>query len=78
MGPPLHNVHLAKQNFAEVYVRHRPETTLLYQIVQEYWPEFQAELASHNKYLPSFICHEFDEYLKCGRLVYVVKAYGTA
>lgn len=30
MGPPLHNVHLAKQYFAGVYVRHRPETTLLY------------------------------------------------
>jgi hypothetical protein len=23
--------------------RSGPETTLLYQIVQEYWPEFQAE-----------------------------------
>jgi hypothetical protein len=26
--------------------------TLLYQMVQEYWPEFQAELASHGRYLP--------------------------
>ena len=51
-----------------VYVRHRPETTLLYQIVQEYWPEFQAELASHGKYLPAYVTKEFDEYLKCGRL----------
>jgi len=47
---------------------HRPETTLLYQIVQEYWPEFQAELASHGKNLPAYITKEFDEYLKCGRL----------
>ncbi len=46
MGLPSHNVHLAKPNPSGVYVRHRPETTLLYQIVQEYWPEFQAELAS--------------------------------
>ena len=51
-----------------MYVRHRPETTLLYQIVQEYWPEFQAELASHGKYLPAYVKKEFDEFLKCGRL----------
>ena len=51
-----------------VYVRHRPEATLLYQIVREYWPEFQAELASHGRYLPAYVTKEFDEYLKCGRL----------
>jgi ribosomal protein S27E len=68
MGLPSHNVHLAKRNSAGVYVRHRPETTLLYQIVQEYWPEFQAELANHGKYLPAYVIKEFDEYLKCGRL----------
>ena len=68
MGLPSHNVRLAKTNSAGVYVRHRPETTLLYQIVQEYWPEFQAELASHGKYLPAYVTQEFDEYLKCGRL----------
>jgi len=51
-----------------VYVRHRPERTLLYQIIQEYWPEFQAELASNDKYLPAYVTKEFDEYLKCGRL----------
>jgi ribosomal protein S27E len=55
---------------AAVYVRHRPETTLLYQVVREYWPEFQAELASHGKYLPAYVTKEFDEYLKCGRLEY--------
>jgi len=49
-------------------VRHRPETTLLYQVVQEYWPEFQAELARQGKYLPAYVTREFDAYLKCGRL----------
>ena len=58
----------ARSNSAAVYVRHRPETTLLYQIIQEYWPEFQAELANQDKYLPAYITKEFDEYLKCGRL----------
>ena len=68
MGLPSHNARLAKPNSAGVYVRHRPETTLLYQVVQEYWPEFQAELASHGRYLPAYVTKEFDEYLKCGRL----------
>jgi hypothetical protein len=43
---------------------------LLYQVIEEYWPEFQAELASQGKHLPNFICREFDEYLKCGWLEY--------
>ncbi len=30
---------------APVYVRHRPEHTLLYQLVQEYYPAFKAHLA---------------------------------
>jgi len=68
MGLPSHNVRLAKPNSAGVYVRHRPETTLLYQLVQEYWPEFQVELASYGRYLPAYVTNEFDEYLKCGRL----------
>ena len=68
MGLPSHSVHFAKQNPAGVYVRHRPEKTLLYQIIDEYWPEFQADLASHGKYLPVYVTKEFDEYLKCGRL----------
>jgi len=68
MGLPSHQVHQIPPKATAVYVRHRPETTLLYQIVQEYWPKFQAELASHGKYLPAYITKEFDEYLKCGRL----------
>jgi len=47
-----HQVRQERPNSAATYVRHRPETTLLYQIVQEYWPEFQAELANHES------CHE--------------------
>ena len=70
MGLPSHQDRQAKLNRAGVYARHRPETTLLYQIIQEYWPEFQAELASHGRYLPAYVTKEFDEYLKCGRLEY--------
>ena len=36
--------------------------------VHEYWPEFQAELASQDKYLPAYVTQEFEAYLKCGRL----------
>jgi hypothetical protein len=68
MGLLSHKAHPAPSDSTGVYVRHRPETTLLYQIIQEYWPEFQAELASHGKYLPAYITKEFDEYLKCGIL----------
>ena len=50
------------------YRRHRPEDTLLYQVIREYWPEFQAELAGQGRYLPAYVTKEFDEYLKCGRL----------
>ncbi|MGB7452677.1 MAG: transposase zinc-binding domain-containing protein, partial [Lysobacterales bacterium] len=67
---PSHKARQAPPKSTAVYVRHRPETTLLYQIVQEYWPEFQAELASHGRYLPAYVTKEFDEYLKCGRLEY--------
>ncbi len=66
MGLLSHEDRQARPNSAAVYVRHRPETTLLYQIIREYWPEFQAELASHGKYLPTYITKEFDECLKCG------------
>ena len=50
------------------YERHRPETTLLYQIIQEHWPHFQAELENRAKSLPHFVTQEVEEYLKCGRL----------
>jgi hypothetical protein len=60
--------HKVRPTSAAVYVRHRPETTLLYQVIREYWPEFQAELASQDKYLPAYVTQEFEAYLKCGRL----------
>ncbi len=63
-----HEDRQARPNSSAVYVRHRPETTLLYQVIREYWPEFQAELASQDKYLPAYITKEFEAYLKCGRL----------
>jgi len=31
------------------YECHKPEATLLYQIIQEHWPGFQAELERQGK-----------------------------
>ncbi len=53
---------------APLYVRHRPERTLLYQLVQEYYPAFKAHLAAQGKALPGYVEQEFEDYLKCGRL----------
>ena len=48
---------------ASVYERHRPERTLLYQLVEERYPAFKAELAAQGTALPRFVEREFDEYL---------------
>lgn len=53
---------------APVYVRHRPERTLLYQIVEEYYPEFKQQLEARDAYLPGYVEQEFEDCLKCGRL----------
>ena len=53
---------------APVYTRHRPERTLLYQLVQEYYPAFRAPLAAQGTVLPGYAEQEFEDYLKCGRL----------
>lgn len=52
------------------YTRHRPEQTLLYQVIEKYYPEFLAHLSKSDKTLPPYIQSEFEEYLKCGRLEY--------
>nr|WP_238526887.1 transposase zinc-binding domain-containing protein [Glaciecola nitratireducens] len=53
---------------SETYKRHRPETTLLYQLVGRYYPEFTANLAEQGKYLPKYVEREFDEFFRFGRL----------
>ena len=50
------------------YKRHRPETTLLYQLVERHYPEFIDNLAEQGKYLPKYVEREFDDFLRCGRL----------
>ena len=50
------------------YRRHQPEHTLLYQIIERYYPAFTAHLADQGTALPGYVQREFDDYLKCGRL----------
>ena len=40
---------------APPYVRYRPERTLLYQIVEEYYPAFKAHLAARGDALPRYV-----------------------
>jgi Transposase zinc-binding domain len=50
------------------YARHRPEETLLYQVIDDYYPDFIAQLQAEGRTLPRFVGREFEDYLKCGRL----------
>ncbi len=53
---------------AFVYERHRPERTLLYQLVEEYYPGLKAHLLAKGTALPGYVEQEFEDYLRCGRL----------
>jgi ribosomal protein S27E len=55
---------------APAYVGHRPERTLLYQLVEEYYPAFKAHQAAQGNALPGYVEQEFEGFLKCGRLEY--------
>ena len=57
-----------KEAGAYHYQRHQPENTLLYPIVERYYPEFTAYLAEQGAVLPRYVEREFEAYLKCGRL----------
>jgi len=50
------------------YERHRPEHTLLYQLVEQYYPELVELMAIQGNPLPGYVRREFEGYLKCGRL----------
>lgn len=52
------------------YRRHQPENSTLYPIIKQELHGFEAQLASFDKYLPTFVLNEFRDYLRCGRLEY--------
>jgi hypothetical protein len=50
------------------YERHEPRSTLLYQVIKEYYPAYVTHLAEEGRTLPQNIQQEFEDYLKCGLL----------
>ena len=52
------------------YERHKPEQTLLYRIVEKYYPQFLTHMRQQDKGLPKYVRSEFEAYLKCGSLEY--------
>jgi ribosomal protein S27E len=50
------------------YALHRPEKTLLYQLVEQHYPAFRELRAMAGRPLPDYVQDEFDAYLRCGRL----------
>jgi len=50
------------------YERHRPEQTLLYQLVEEYSHVLEAQWTAEGRVMPGCFWREFEDYLKSGRL----------
>ena len=57
-----------KESGTPRHERHRPEDTLLYQLVEQHYPRLDAALEERAQPLPKYVRQEFEEYLKCGRL----------
>ena len=53
------------------YERHRPETTMLYQLIEQYYPVFQKVRCEQDKRLPKYVEREFDDFMRCDRLEHV-------
>ena len=53
---------------AVYYAQRLPEQSLLYPIVEEYYPAFLDLMAAQGRPLPVYVQREFDDYLRCGRL----------
>ena len=49
------------------YERHRPETTLLYQLVDAHYPVFADRMVAQGTPLPNQVQREFEDYLKFSR-----------
>jgi Transposase zinc-binding domain len=60
-----------KPNARAQYVRHRPEQTALYQLIQQHAATFfmQAQDATGSS-LPRYVKDEFDAFLECGILAH--------
>jgi hypothetical protein len=68
MSPTLAQARTERDRCATPYQRHRPERTLLYQIIDQHYPAFVAHMAEQERPLPDYVQQEFEDYLRCGRL----------
>ena len=68
MSPTLAQARTERDRCAAPYQRHRPERTLLYQIVEQHYPALVAHMAEQERPLPDYVQQEFEDYLCCGRL----------
>jgi hypothetical protein len=50
------------------YDRHRPESTLRYQLVEQHHAPCRDLRCESGRPLPRYVEQEFEAYLKCGRL----------
>ncbi len=53
MSPMLEEANADRDGCAAPYQRHRPERTLLYQIVEQHYPAFVAHMAEQERPLPN-------------------------
>ena len=55
----MHTARNAVREAGVRYKRHQPELTLLYQIIETYYPEFLDYMESQSKALPTHILESF-------------------
>lgn len=48
------------------YERHRPEQTLLYQIIERHYPDFLAAMEAQDRPLPGYVQDEFEAFPSFG------------
>ncbi len=53
---------------ARNYERRRPDETLLYRIIEQYYPVLSALMAEQGRELPAYLRREFEDYLQGLRL----------
>jgi len=68
MSPIAMAGHADVGSSAPRYQRHRPESTLLYQLVARYYPAFKERMLAEGRALPGYVQREFDNFLKGGHL----------
>jgi len=56
----------AEGDVAPGYERHRPEKTLLYQIIEQHYPDFLSAMEAQGRPLPGYVQDEFEAFPSLG------------